>query len=532
MSQTIDALILGAGFSGCYQLYRLRQQGFNVLLVDGAESLGGIWYWNCYPGARVDSDIPNYEYSIEEVWRDWYWSERFPGWEELRRYFLHVDSKLQLSKDIRFNTWIDRAEFDDEKQLWHVSGSNGFEVQARFFIACTGFAAKPYVPDLPGLETFSGQSHHTAQWPQTGLDMTGLRVGVLGTGASGVQVIQEAAGAAAELTVFQRTPMIALPMQQRPFDRPFQDELKKAYPAIFERRDASSGGLYAIQPDERSARSVSEEKRLSRFEWAWAEGGFQFWSGTFSDIILDEQSNRLAYEFWRDKTRPRINDERLARLLAPDEPPHPFGAKRPSLEQWYFEVFNQENVTLIDLKTEPIEMIQPGGVQTSERFKALDLLVLATGFDASTGGLTQIEIVGTDGRTLKEHWADGVRTWLGLGVPSFPNMLMLYGPQSPTAFWNGPTSAEVQGEWVVNLLTWLREKGKTRIEATEEAAARWRDHLADIANMTLLPRADSWYMGANIPGKTRQLLHHPSASEYMKHCRASAGNDYEGFFIQ
>jgi cyclohexanone monooxygenase len=532
MNEPLDVVILGAGFSGCYQLYRLRKQGFKVLLVDGGESLGGIWYWNCYPGARVDSHVPNYEYSMEEVWRDWYWTERFPGWEELRKYFLHVDEKLQLAKDIRFNTWVEKAEFDEDNNFWELSCADGFTVKAQYFIACTGFAAKPYVPDLPGLAAFDGISCHTAHWPQEGLDMTGLRVGVVGTGASGVQVIQEAGKVASELTVYQRTPMIALPMQQKVFDRPFQDEWKKDYPDIFRRRNASGGGLYDILPDPRSAKEVSVEEREEKFEWAWNEGGFQFWSGTFSDIIMDEESNRLAYVYWRDKTRARIDDPEIAEILAPHNPPHPFGAKRPSLEQWYYDVFNQPNVSLVDLKKEPITQVQTTGVTTSGRFTELDLLVLATGFDASTGGLTQIELVGTDGRTLRERWAQGVRTWLGLGVPGYPNMLMLYGPQSPTAFWNGPTSAEVQGDWVVSLLGWLRDHDKQRIEATERAAENWNDHMTQLANMTLLPKADSWYMGANIPGKPRQLLHHSGVNEYMRHCNESAGNNYEGFLIR
>lgn len=529
--EVLDALVLGAGFSGCYQLYRLRQRGFKVKLFDAGEALGGIWYWNCYPGARVDSHVPNYEFSIEEVWRDWHWSERFPSWMELRRYFRHVDSKLNLSPDVRFSTRVTAARFDEQDRLWHIDCADGHRALARYFIACTGFASKAYIPDFTGLDDFSGHCFHTAHWPQQGLDMAGKRVGVIGTGASGVQVIQEAAKVASQLTVFQRTPMIALPMQQQVLDEALQGDWKQQYPEIFRQRDASGGGLYDIKPDKRSARAVAPAEREAIFERAWNAGGFHFWAGTFSDIIVDIESNRLAYEFWRDRTRARINDPLLANKLAPTEPPHPFGAKRPSLEQWYYEAYNQSNVTLIDLTEEPIEQITPQGVRTGCSHSELDILVLATGFDASTGGLTQIDLRGSDGRSLKQKWAQGVRTWLGIGVPDYPNLLMLYGPQSPTAFWNGPTSAEVQGDWVVDCLCWLREQDKSRIEAQPEAAEAWNEHMQALANSTLLPLADSWYMGANVPGKPRQLLHHSGVQEYMRHCRESAFRGYQGFAV-
>ncbi len=529
--EVLDALVLGAGFSGCYQLYRLRERGFKVKLFDAGAALGGIWYWNCYPGARVDSHVPNYEYSIEELWRDWHWSERFPSYMELRRYFQHVDSKLHLSPDVRFNTRVTAARFDEQDRLWHIDCADGHHVLARYFIACTGFASKAHIPDFSGLDDFSGRCFHTAHWPQHGLDLAGKRVGVIGTGASGVQVIQEAAKVASQLTVFQRTPMIALPMQQQALDEAFQREWKRQYPEIFRQRDASGGGLYDIKPDKRSARAVPPAEREAIFERAWNAGGFHFWAGTFSDIIVDMESNRLAYEFWRDRTRARINNPLLADKLAPTEPPHPFGAKRPSLEQWYYEAYNQGNVTLIDLTEEPIEQITTDGVKTSARHSAFDILVLATGFDASTGGLTQIDLRGSDGLSLRQKWAQGVRTWLGIGVPYYPNLFMLYGPQSPTAFWNGPTSAEVQGDWVVDCLCWLREHDRSRIEAQPEAAEAWNEHMQALANSTLLPLADSWYMGANVPGKPRQLLHHSGVQEYMRHCRECAAGGYQGFAI-
>lgn len=527
--QELDALIIGAGFSGLYQLHRLRERGFRVELFEAGAGLGGIWYWNCYPGARVDSHVPNYEFSIEELWRDWSWTERFPGFEELRRYFRYVDEKLDLSRHIRFGRRVSAARFDSDRNEWLIECADGHRVRTRFFIPCTGFAAKAYIPRLPGLESFAGPCFHTAHWPQEGLDMTGLRVGVVGTGASGVQIIQEAGPIASHVTVFQRTPNLAIPMRQQKLDAATQREMKASYPEWFRQRAASGGGLFDIFPNGLSALEVSAEERRAVFEAAWQKGGFHFWGGTFSDIPRSIEANRLAYDFWRDRTRERIKDPAVAEKLAPTEPPHPFGAKRPSLEQCYYEVFNQQNVTLVDVREDAIVEITPNGVRTSSGLHELDLLVLATGFDASTGGLTQIDIRGVSGRTLKDTWSAGVQTHLGIGIPDFPNLLVLYGPQSPTSFCNGPTCAELQGDWVVDCLSYLREKRLTRIEASAAAGEAWTRHMEELAAGTLLPFADSWYMGANVPGKKRQLLHHVGLQDYLAFCRESAESGYSGF---
>lgn len=528
-ADVLDALIIGAGFNGIYQLYRLREKGFSVRIFEAGSSLGGIWYWNCYPGARVDSHVPNYEFSMKEVWQDWNWSERFPGWDELRRYFAHVDKKLDLSRDIQFSTWVSSAEFDEQNSQWVVRTADGRETRTRFLIACMGFAAKPYIPEFDGLESFEGPCYHTAQWPQEGLDMGGKRVGIIGTGASGVQVTQEAAAVASHLTVFQRTPMIALPMQQRKLDAQTQQKQKSSYPAKFRQRAVASSTMFDIVADERAAKEVPEEVRQAIFEAAWQKGGFQFWFGTFSDILQDEESNLLAYEFWRDKTRARLNDPRLQEKLAPMKPVHPFGTKRPSLEQNFYDAFNQANVELVDLREDPIRKITPAGLETSAGTHEFDILVLATGFDTSTGCFTQIDLVGSNGQRLEDVWSDGVRTYLGYAIPHMPNLLMLYGPQSPTAFCNGPTCAEVQGDWVVECLSYLREQNLSRIEATDDAAVSWAGHIADIAEDTLFPLADSWYMGANIPGKRRELLYHPMPQDYLEECQASAVAGYAGF---
>lgn len=527
--RNFDVLIIGAGFSGLYQLYRLRKLGFRVKLFEAGSNLGGVWHWNCYPGARVDSHMPNYEYSIEEVWKDWCWTERFPGWQELRAYFAHVDNRLKLSDSIEFEKRVTAATFDEERCRWQVTCADEETVQAQFVLTCMGFAAKAHTPVISGLDKFAGDSVHTAHWPQTGLDMTGKRVGVIGTGASGVQVIQEASKVAAQLTVFQRTPMIALAMQQRQLKLEEEQAKKSSLNEIFRIRNASGGGFYDLQMDDRKAHEVPKPERDRVFEEAWGKGGFHFWTGTFSDIILNAESNRLAYEFWRDKVHARVKDPITAETLAPKEPPHPFGAKRPSLEQWYYEAFNQKNVTLVDLQQTPITEVTPQSVRTAQATYDLDLLVLATGFDAGTGGFTQIDLRGTSDRPLKEIWQDGVDTHLGLGIPEFPNLLMLYGPQSPTAFWNGPASAEVQGDWVVDCLLHLRDNGIKRIEAKPAAAQAWTQHMEEMGARTLMPLADSWYMGANVPGKKRQVLFYMGSKGYMARCNESAEQGYSGF---
>lgn len=526
-----DVVIVGAGFAGLYQLHRLRELGMSAVLLEAGSGLGGIWHWNCYPGARVDTNVPLYEFSDERIWRDWYWDERFPDWRALRRYFAHVDAVWDLSRDIRFRTRVEAAMWDEGGRCWAITTDGGDQLQTRFIVLCTGFATKAYVPDLPGLPEFGGAWHHTAHWPQEGVDMDGLRVGVIGTGASGVQVVQEAARVAASVTVFQRTPMLALPMQQRRLTRAEQDEAKARYPETFRKRTQTNSGFdYEREPGETMA--VPEAERLATFERLWARGGFAFWAGGYADQVLDEAANRAAYDFWRDKVRARLHDPALAEVLAPTEPPHPFGVKRPSLEETYYDHFNEDHVSLVDLRSTPIVEVTRTGVRTTAGEHELDLLVLATGFDAVTGGLTSIELKGTRGDTLAEHWRDGVRTHLGVASNGFPNLLYLYGPQSPSGFCNGPTCAEVQGDWVVDLLTHLRDEGITRVEASAEAEDAWRELVHGIAAATLFPRADSWYMGANIPGKPREMLNWPGGLQlYLESCRASADAGYSGFTL-
>jgi cyclohexanone monooxygenase len=526
-----DVVIIGAGFNGLYQLHRLREEGFQVVLLEAGSRLGGIWHWNCYPGARVDSHVPNYEFSMEAVWREWSWSERFPGHAELRAYFEHLDRTLNLTPDIRFNTRVTDAVFDPTNNTWQIRTDTQQQIKARFVVPCLGFASKPWIPEIPGLASFAGACHHTGLWPETGIDLTGKRVGVIGTGASGVQVIQEAAAVAADLTVFQRTPNLALPMRQQRYDAQSIAALKADYPRMLARRAISATTYHDIQALPRSALDVTPSERTERFEWAWQQGGFHFWAGTFNDVLSNRDANALAYAFWRNRTRERIHDPELARKLAPDTAPHPFGSKRPSLEQNYYEVFNQPNVTLVDLHEEPIERVTPEGVATRSREVPLDILVLATGFDASTGGITAIRWRGVDGVALEDVWRRGVVTHLGMAVPGFPNVLMLYGPQSPTAFCNGPTCAELQGEWVIDCLRYVRDSGHSRIEATAEAARVWGEHMREEFSDSLLHEADSWYVGANVPGKKRELLYYANTQKYLKLCHDVASAGYRGFQV-
>jgi cyclohexanone monooxygenase len=405
-------------------------------------------------------------------------------------------------------------------------------VWARYLVLCTGFGSKPYVPDIRGLDTFAGECHHTARWPQGGLDVTGKRVGVIGTGASGVQVIQESAPDAAHLTVFQRTPNLALPMRQQQLDAAANRAMKESYPERFAMRATTFAGFdYDFQ--DKGALEVSDEERTAVYEKLWETGGFVSWLGTFNDIFFNAEANATAYAFWRDKVRARITDPATAEKLAPTVAQHPFGVKRPSLEQRYYEVYNQDNVDLVDLQDTPIERVTATGVVTADgREHALDVLVLATGFDAVTGGITAIDIRSTKGESFADVFAAGTRTHLGTATAGFPNLLYVYGPQSPSAFCNGPTCAELQGDWVVQCLEHMRENGLTRIEATPEAEEAWGEHVAELTADTLFPFAKSWYMGDNVPGKKRELLAYPGGlPTYLQKCAEAAERGYEGFAL-
>ncbi|KAG6811704.1 hypothetical protein H0H92_006211 [Tricholoma furcatifolium] len=527
----LDALIVGAGFSGAYQLHRLRNAGFSVKVVEAGSDLGGTWHWNCYPGARVDSEYLIYQLSLEELWRDWNWTEKFPGRQELVEYFKFIDKKLDLSRDITFNTRVVSAAFDTTTDRWSVYTDTGLIIQPRFLLLCTGFASKPLFPELPGLGTFQGIVHHSSLWPQAGVDLTNKRIGIIGTGASGVQIIQETGPVAAHLTVFQRTPNLALPMGQCPVSVEAQTKIKEEiYPIIFKRRHQTFAG-FTFDALDKSFFEVTHEERYLMLEELWEKGGFQFWLGAYNDLLTDEKVNNEVYAFWRKKVLARVRDPEMQRKLAPQQAPHPFGVKRPCLEQQYFEVYNQSNVVLVDIKENPIVEITTKGVKTQDGVEhEFDVLVIATGFDAVTGSISQIDIKGIDGVPIQAKWQRSLSTYLGLAVAGYPNMFFPYGPHGPTAFCNGPTCVEIQGDWIVECLAYLRKHNYTRIIATPEAEDAWVRRVTDIFSEGLWDRAKSWYIGANVPGKRIQTLNFTGGVPlYSTLIRESAEGGYAGF---
>lgn len=528
-TDVLDVLVIGGGFSGLYQLDRLRDRGFTVKVWDAAGDFGGIWWWNCYPGARTDSTGQIYQFSHKELWKEHDFPELYPDHSAVRRYFEYVDAKLDLRKDIEFNTFASSAVWDEGSRTWTVTSSDGRVQQAGQVIVATGFGSKPLYPTIKGLENFAGECHHTARWPQEDLDMTGKKVVVLGTGASGVQVVQEAAAVADELTVFQRTPNLALPMQQRSLSHEDNEEFRKELPERFETRYKAFAGFdFDFLPQ--NALDYAEPVRNEVYEHMWNQGGFALWVGNFQDILGDEEANKTFYDFWRTKVHERVKDPETAELLAPATPPHPYGTKRPSLEQNYFDVFNQDNVRLIDHNAEPILEVVPEGVVTENGLIEADVFVLATGFDNNRGGIMAIDIEGRDGAKLAEKWSGKVDTHMGLTSHGFPNLLFLYGPQSPSGFCNGPTSAEGQGELVVDFLTWVNEQGYSRFENTREVEQEWTTHLDGLFEESLFPKARSWYWGANVPGKPRQMLNYCGGLPlYFEKWNEAKDAGYSGF---
>lgn len=530
--EELDVLVIGAGFAGLYQLDRLRDLGYSVKVYEAGSELGGIWYWNCYPGARVDTEGPMYQFAYKDLWKDWEYSSLYPNWSEVREYFQYLDRRLDLSRDIRFDTRVAGADFDTERNQWVVRTADGSTTRCSYLVPCLGFASKPYTPPLPGLDSFRGICHHTALWPQDGVDFTGKRVAVIGTGASGVQVIQEASQESVDLTVFQRTPNLALPMGQRKLTPDEQEEIKKELPGNFDARGKTFAGFdYDFIPQ--NAVDLSEEERNAGYEELWRKGGFRFWLAIYQDTLFVQESNDYAYSFWRDKVRTRIDDPELAEKLAPTRQLHPFGVKRPSLEQNYYDVYNQDNVHLVDISENPIDTITEKGVKTRDGVEhEFDIIVLATGFDSVSGGLTQLDIRGTDGSLLRDQWSNGVDAHLGIATANFPNLLFIYGPQSPSGFCNGPTCAEIQGEMIVETLDHLLSGGGNRIESTPEADKQWSEHVSGLVEPTLFPKAKSWYMGANIPGKPLQSLNYPGGLPlYRQKFAESKENDFAGFTI-
>ncbi|KAK7735584.1 hypothetical protein SLS53_007498 [Cytospora paraplurivora] len=530
--QQLDALVVGGGFGGVYQLKILRDLGYKVKLVECGDDYGGVWYWNRYPGARVDSSIPLYEFDDPAIWETWTWKQRFPDSAELRAYFSHVADLWDLRKDTQFSTFVQSATWNDAENLWTIHTRKGDLFKARYFLLNTGFAAKRYIPDWKGIDTFKGTLVHPSYWPLKGLHLDGKRVAVIGTGSTGVQLATELTPVVGELVVFQRSPNTALPMRQVDYQDGQQEFPRKYYPELFRGRPHSFSG-FDFNFIDRGTFDDPPEKRREIYEALWKEGDFKFWLATYRDLLLSKAANDEAYAFWRERTRARIKDPRARDLLAPLEAPYAFGCKRVSLEKGYFEIFNEPHVHLVDVNTTPIWEVTEKGITTSEREWEFDFIICATGFDSITGGLNQIEIKGPSGRSLAEHWKDGTLTYLGMAVSGLPNMFFTYGPQGPTALCNGPTCAQIQGDWIATVMNRMREKGQTKVVADKESENEWRQHIINIANATLIPGTKSWYMGDNIPGKPREpLLYMGGVTSYYKILTETASNGYPGFSFE
>jgi len=534
--KSLDVLVVGAGFSGLHMLQKLRKLGFKVKIYESGTDIGGTWYWNRYPGARVDSDFPFYQFSQDDIWKGFEWTERFPCQQEIVNYFKHVDNKLHLSKDIEFNKRVTSAEFNDSRNQWVIKTNNSDEIAtyANALVLCVGFSDRRYTPHFVGSDKFKGTTIHTAMWPKNGLDIVGKRVAVVGTGDSGVQVIQEIASQVDHLTVYQRTPNLALPMQQSSI----LDQSKWKFPTddkreeIFRKTRTTFTGM-DFDFIQTNCADATPEEREKVFEDCFKRGGLSFWKGTYKDILFNQESNDIAYQFWCKKTRPRINDPVKKDILAPLNAPHPFGTKPISLEQSYYEVYNQDNVDIINVRQSPIVEITETGIKTEkEGVIDVDIIIFATGFDAQTGAILNIDIKNERNESLQDKWKNGVWTNFGMSVAGYPNMFFTYGPQAPTGIANGPVCVEVQGDWIINLLAKMKKENITRIDTTEEAESKWKETINSIWNNSLFPLADSWYQGANIPGKPRETLNFAGGIPmYIRILNDCANNNYEGFLL-
>ncbi|KAK6441046.1 hypothetical protein LTR95_002727 [Oleoguttula sp. CCFEE 5521] len=527
-----EVILVGAGFASFTVLNRLRKQNINVRILEKGSKSGGIWYWNCYPGARVDSDAPIYQLFDKDLYEDFTFTERYAGGKELRRYFEHVEKKWNLKEYIDFDKHVDSAHFNEKTHEWHVECSDGTEYRCRWFMPCIGFAARRYTPPVPGLSNFKGDTYHTAVWPQHGVNLKNKRIATIGTGASGIQVIQEIGDKAKHLTVFQRTPNMALPMNQQKLDPEEEDRKKKNgdYEKAFEdTRHTFSGFRYDFI--EKNTFDDSAEDREKFYNNLMNEqGGFRFWLNTYKDMLFDQDANDQAYDFWKRQVRKRVKNPEKQELLAPTVAPHPWGTKRPSLEQRFYEVVDQDHVDIIDINKHPITEVTETGIRTDKGFIELDVLILATGFDSVTGSLAQLDIQSTRGGTIADHWKDRLQTSMGIAIPGFPNMFFLYGPQAPTAFSNGPSCTQFQAEFVEEAMKRVVKDGITRFEATDEAENDWVKRMNEKWDITLFPKAKSWYSGANIPGKRVEPLNWAGGMvEYTESLAKSLENNYQGW---
>jgi cyclohexanone monooxygenase len=523
----IDAIIVGAGFAGLYALHRLRGLGFSVRVFEAGDGVGGTWYWNRYPGARCDVESMDYSYSFsDELQQEWRWTERYASQPEILSYINHVADRFDLRRDIQLSTRVTRAVYDEAASRWTLETGRGDRVSARFCIMATGCLSDAQVPDISGRETFAGRWYHTGHWPHEGVDFSGQRVAVIGTGSSAIQSIPIIAGQARHLFVFQRTPNYSVPARNGPLDREYERSVKANY-ADFRRQARESRIGFVVERSGDSALAVSAEERQREYEKRWTRGGLGF-AATYVDLLTNQAANDTAATFFRDKIRGIVRDPTIAEAVTPRD--YPLGTKRLCVDTEYYATFNRDNVTLVDLRKTPIAAITPKGVRTSEREYAVDSLVFATGFDAMTGALLKIDIRGRGGHTLAEKWEGGPRTYLGLAIAGFPNLFTITGPGSPSVLSNMIVSIEQHVDWIAECLAHLRARGHAAIEATVEAEDAWVAHVNDVGHMTLYPLAKSWYMGANVPGKPRVFMPYiGGVGVYREKCDAVAAAGYAGF---
>ncbi|GKZ27785.1 hypothetical protein AbraIFM66951_005248 [Aspergillus brasiliensis] len=528
----LDALIIGAGFSGIYLLHKLRDElKLNVKIFEAESGIGGTWNNNRYPGARVDCPIPLYAYSSPEMWQSWTWTELYPGQKEIKAYFDHVDRVWEISKDCFLNSRVNEAIFDESLGRWTVRTADGKVATAKYLLVAVGFASKSYLPPWKGIDLFKGTIYHSAHWPgDSEVDVKGKKTAVIGSGSTGVQIFQEWAKVADEATLFQRTPNLCLPMRQKKLSEEEQANDKRGYVDYLTECTTTFSGL-EYQPAPKNTFDATEEEREAYWERLYDLGGFRFWQNNYQDFVTNLEANHAAYNFWARKTRARIQDLEKRDLLAPLVPPHPFGAKRPSLEQDFYEQFNKPNVHIVDTNRHPIAELTPTGIITGDgKVHEVDVIAVATGFDAVTGGLLRLGLRDVNGVGLDERWRDGMSTFLGMAISGFPNMFLPYSLQAPTAFANGPTLIEFQSDWITSCIRRMETESIRSIAATPEAESAWNDEVNAVANMTLLPLAKSWYMGSNIPGKPVQSLNYVGGlPTYRQRCAKVLEEDFWGF---
>jgi cyclohexanone monooxygenase len=525
-----DAVVIGAGFAGMYALHRLRDKlGLDVRVFEAGDGVGGTWYWNRYPGARCDSDSYVYCYTFDDaLLQEWEWSERYPQQPEILSYLNHVADRFDLRKDITFGTRVAGATYDEHAKRWTVRTDAG-DVTADFVIGAVGCLSSSNLPQIAGMDDFAGKTYHTGKWPHTGIDFTAKRVGVVGTGASAVQAIPVIAQQAKSLTVFQRTPNYCVPARNGKVDPDVAKSRKANYAQIKENvRNSFSG--FELDFIFKSALEESPEERERIFNEMWDAGGFRFWLGNYQDMFFSKEANEVCADFLRRKIRETVKDPAVAEKLIPTS--YPYGTKRQPLDTNYFETFNKPNVTLVDLLETPIERITAAGVRTTRQEYPLDILVFATGFDAMTGPLTKMDVRGRGGVSLAERWADGPQSYLGLMVADFPNLFTVTGPGSPSVLSNMPVSIEQHVEWISDCIAHLRANRIATIEANPTAEVEWTAHVAEVANASLMPAANSWYMGRNIAGKPHVFMPYlGGVGPYRQKCDDVAAHGYEGFLL-